>query len=171
MVQLDCVGESGRSFSRHGHLVIVLRKPRQLSATDWIGEAIGQRSAFLSAGAAALRACKKSYVVDLTPRRHGGDDPGEGTVKARHLQQSLSSVVVARFFLRQPLEIDSGAFKAGTRQRVVRKPLACRLHVLLGEVSHDGRPNLTLHRPPRPAFSMRWPSRSVTRGALPTRLA
>src|SRR5262245_36151185 len=120
MVQLDCVGESGRSFSRHGHLVIVLRKPRQLSATGWIGEAMGERSAFLSAGAVRLRACKRqSYVVYLTPRGHSGDDPGEGTVKARHLQQSLSSVVVAHFFLRQPLEIDSGAFKAGTRQRVV----------------------------------------------------
>ena len=41
------------SFSRHGHLIIALRKPTQLSATDWIGEAIGQRSALLSVRASA----------------------------------------------------------------------------------------------------------------------
>jgi hypothetical protein len=52
--QGDCVREPGGSFGRHGHLVIALRKPCQLSATDWIGEAIGQRSTFLSAGFPAL---------------------------------------------------------------------------------------------------------------------
>src|SRR5262249_51864110 len=44
-------------FSRLGHTIIVLRKPRQLSATGRIGEAIGQHSAFLSATVPTLRAC------------------------------------------------------------------------------------------------------------------
>ena len=41
-------------FCRHGHAVIALGKPPQLFATDWIGKAIGQRSALLSA------ACQRS---------------------------------------------------------------------------------------------------------------
>ena len=44
-----------RSFSRHGHAIILLRKPSQLSATGLIGEAIGQRPTFLSAGVPPLR--------------------------------------------------------------------------------------------------------------------
>jgi hypothetical protein len=51
-------------LSRHGHLLIGLREPRQLSATGRIGEAIGQRSAFLSAGLPALR-----YSESAQPRR------------------------------------------------------------------------------------------------------
>src|SRR5262249_16637263 len=70
-----------------GHAVIAVRKPPQLFATGWIGKAIGQRSAFLSTGATAFRVCNmRSYVADLKPRGHGGNDPGEGTIKARHLQ-------------------------------------------------------------------------------------
>jgi hypothetical protein len=58
-----------------------------LSATEWIGEAIGQHSAFLSAGFPALCAgLRESCAIDLTPRGHCGNDPGEGTIKARHLQ-------------------------------------------------------------------------------------
>src|SRR5262249_9207062 len=51
-----------------------------------------------------------------------------------------STVVVACFFLRQPLEIDSGTSKAGTRQRVVRRPnpLAGVVLVPLVSVDHDG---------------------------------
>jgi hypothetical protein len=61
----DCE-RAGGSFSGQGHLIIALRKPRQLSATDWIGEAIGQRSNFLSAGVPALRARQgQSYAVIL----------------------------------------------------------------------------------------------------------
>src|SRR6516162_858105 len=61
-------------------------------------------------GGRALRACKRRSYFDLVLRGHGGNDPGEGTIKARHLQWPLSSVVVGRFFLRQPPEIDSGCF-------------------------------------------------------------
>ena len=46
-------------FSRHGHALMAFRKARQLFATGRIGEVIGQRSAFLSAGAPALRACHR----------------------------------------------------------------------------------------------------------------
>src|SRR5262249_34873846 len=42
-------------FFRPGHAIIALRKLPQLFATGWIGKAIGQRSAFLSAGVPALR--------------------------------------------------------------------------------------------------------------------
>jgi hypothetical protein len=42
-------------FCCHGHAIIALRKPPQLFATDWIGEAIGQRPARLSAGVPAPR--------------------------------------------------------------------------------------------------------------------
>jgi hypothetical protein len=42
-------------FRRHGHAIIGLRKARQSFATGWIGKAIGQRSAFLSAGVPAPR--------------------------------------------------------------------------------------------------------------------
>src|SRR5262249_48296855 len=73
-------------FCRRGHAIIALRKARQLFATSWIGKAIGQRSAFLSAAVPALRACKRRSYFDLTLRGHGGNDPGEGTIKARHLQ-------------------------------------------------------------------------------------
>src|SRR5262245_53824733 len=45
-----------------------------------------QRSAFLSAGVPTLRACKRGSYFDLILRGHGGNDPGEGTIKARHLQ-------------------------------------------------------------------------------------
>src|SRR5262249_41977060 len=46
--------------------------------------------------------------------------------------------------------IDSGAFKAGTRQTpVVRNPLACDVHVLLVGIGHDDRP-LQAERDPVP---------------------
>jgi hypothetical protein len=63
-------------FSRHCHLVIALCKPHQLSATDRIGEAVGQREAFLSAGfparrgsQAALRCCSGSPSPGMIPAR------------------------------------------------------------------------------------------------------
>src|SRR5262249_26466214 len=101
-------------FSRHGHPVIISRKPRQLSATGLIGEAIGERSAFLSAGFPALCARKRRPdAVALISRGHSGNDPGEGTIKARHLQYPLASVRIARFFLRQSLEVKNGTLKTG----------------------------------------------------------
>ena len=80
-------GPSGSSFSRPGHLVIVLRKPRQLSATDWIGEAIGQRSAFLSATVPTLRACERRLASVLAPQSGAargivGEVCGDGRIKA-----------------------------------------------------------------------------------------
>src|SRR5262249_41005114 len=74
--------------SRYGHALIVLRKLSQLSATDGIGEAIGQRSAFLSAPVPTLRAGHSQHCtfVVLIPLRHAGDDTGERTIEARHLQ-------------------------------------------------------------------------------------
>src|SRR5262249_38866901 len=97
-------------FCRHGHAIIALRKLPQLFATGWIGKAIGQRSAFLSAGVPALRTCKRRSYFDLILRGHGGNDPGEGTIKARHLQKPLLSIGVARFFFCQPLQKNNGAF-------------------------------------------------------------
>jgi hypothetical protein len=75
------------SFSRHGHAIILLRKLSQLSATGLIGEAIGQRPAFLSAGVPAFRACNRppDAVVVLIPAGHIGNNPGEGTIKARYV--------------------------------------------------------------------------------------
>jgi len=51
-------------FCRHGHAIIASRKLSQLFATGWIGKAIGQRSAFLSAGVPALRACNRRSYFD-----------------------------------------------------------------------------------------------------------
>ena len=53
-------------FSRHCHLVIALCKPHQLSATDRIGEAVGQREAFLSAGFPALGAGHRQRALLLS---------------------------------------------------------------------------------------------------------
>jgi hypothetical protein len=58
-----------------------------LSATDWIGEAIGQRSAFLGAGFPALCAGhRERCAVALISRGYARNGSGEGTIKARHLQ-------------------------------------------------------------------------------------
>src|SRR5262249_34444568 len=72
-------------FSRLGHLLVALCKPRQLPATDRIGEAIGQRSTFLSAGSPALGAGHRQHpVLELISIREGGNDSGETTKKPRH---------------------------------------------------------------------------------------
>src|SRR5262245_51505883 len=72
-----------------------------------------------------------------------------GMIPARERKSAPPPIFVVvgrrRAFLFAPaFEIDSGAFKAGTRQRVVRIPLACGVHVLLVDVGHDRGSNLTL---------------------------
>ena len=74
-------------FSRVGHAIIVLRKPRQLSATGRIGEAIGQRSAFLSATVPTLRACERRLASVPAPQSDAargivGEVCGDGRIKA-----------------------------------------------------------------------------------------
>jgi hypothetical protein len=56
-------------FGRLGHAIIVLRKLRQWSATGRIGEAIGQRSTFLSTTVPTLRTCqgRLCLIVVLIP--------------------------------------------------------------------------------------------------------
>src|SRR5215831_12640931 len=58
-----------------------------------------------------------------------------------------STVVVACFFLRQPLEIDSGASKAGTRQRVIRRPCPLARVVFVALVDHEDFGSATLSHP------------------------
>jgi len=76
------------SFSRHGHTLIVFRKISQLSATGRISEAIGQRSALLSATPPTLRACHSHaciFVVFIS-LGYGRNDPGEGPIEPGHFQ-------------------------------------------------------------------------------------
>src|SRR5262249_21777202 len=57
--------------------------PSQLSATGLIGEAIGQRSAFLSASVPTLSAGQRwqPYAVAFPFLGHGRNDSGEGAIK------------------------------------------------------------------------------------------
>src|SRR5262249_13406374 len=58
----------------------------------------------------------------------------------------------------------SGACKAGTRQPVVRNPLACDVHVLLVVIGHDDRPLQAERDPgaPRPPWSVPQPVMAET---------
>src|SRR5262249_50784578 len=74
-------------FTRgHGQAVIGLRQPPPKFATGWVGKTNSPRLGFPTPGGANARACKRGSYFNLILRGHGGNDPGEGTIKARHLQ-------------------------------------------------------------------------------------